>query len=200
MHTAHRAHGIYDVHKIWKLVDQEPTQWLKMSDIEHALDSEMWTKYYDGSAFTPFELVKTRQVRGEPNHWNRIFDANLNFPIIVLDQDTAPQNIVNQPTDIHRWGARVVGRFDLLDGCHRACKLWLMGAENVSVKLISWDNLQKAKLSPLEYYIMMVAAWFGLKLGKSDLSLLEWNASEWSNAYSRHSVNASREYVNSEEF
>lgn len=186
IHTVHRAHGVYNVHWLWKLIEDEtlvPTSYMDFDKLNEALESEMWTKSSDGTAFRPSELVGTRTVIDD-SHWERVFKADLSFPVIVFDQNTAPEEEINGHKDPYKWAGRILGRYDCVDGLHRLSKLFLMHRNRVKVKIITWDILQKAKISDTEYMLMLLAAFFGFSIGS-----LMWTAKEWSKVHNRTSLN-----------
>ncbi len=185
VHTVHRTHGVYDVHRLWKLMAGITPTKMKFNQVSHVLDSEMWTKTDTGVPFSPMELIHTRVVK-DTSHWNRVFNADLKFPIIILDQDAAPHEEVFGHKNPYKWAGQILGRYDCLDGLHRLSKLWLLDAEEVNVIIIPWTMLQEAKLTATAYNLMLLAAFFGYSVGT-----LMWTAVDWSKAYGRTSLNAS---------
>lgn len=141
-HTASRFHGIYNVYKIWDLTANLDVVQIPIKQLLSILNERFWDDPSTGSndAFSPMDVI-TGKVKSE-YHKKRIFEADLSFPILVLDQNEY-RNILN--TKIYDF-MLTDSYFDILDGLHRLVKAYLLGLLTIDAKIVPWKILQLAKI------------------------------------------------------
>lgn len=149
MHIFARHWGIFDVYKMFELTKDIKSEILPTSEVFHSLDSPCWDTFDDEDGiyhiFTPNELIEKKSVHST-EHWMRIMNADLTYPILVLDQTQGPKELLNPTTPIE-FQNQIPAKYDVLDGMHRLSKAKLMSKEYILVKVIPWDLIQQARVT-----------------------------------------------------
>ena len=154
MHYFVRNWGAYDVYKLMDVVQYHPTRFLELNQFELALSYECWDgvdENGDQFVFSPNDLLGYKVY--DQDHWERVVNADMYYPIIALDQYTGP-SFLTEPRTIDDLLAKVEGRYDVLDGMHRLSKAKMMGMSHIPVKVVTWDEIQIAKINNLNQFIM----------------------------------------------
>lgn len=144
-HTAHRIYGVVDILYMRELMKNEHIYKIKVEDLKPAMFNELWTHYDTGMPFSPMELVDIKVVRDD-KHWKRIFDADMSYPIYVIDQWTNASQIEKYKQDVTTWPFDYKSRMDPIDGAHRIMKAFLIGHEEVTAQIVPWEIWEKSRI------------------------------------------------------
>lgn len=122
--TCSRPFGIINITKLWKHIETLPTFEFQITDLDYMLDVGVW------ETGTPNEIYIYKTKEDTEHHHDRILHCDTAYPIVITE---------------HKYeNDEIPGRWDILDGLHRLCKLkYLDNATHVSVKIVSMTILGK---------------------------------------------------------
>lgn len=102
---------MYNVERLWSLVKRRKPRRIKTDKLDYVLDSRVWYT-------TPKNIIKKKVGQ----HWNRIIDAELKYPLLVDEE------------------------YYIIDGCHRWCKAHLNGQKTIRVHVIKKKDLKRVRM------------------------------------------------------
>ncbi len=132
--------------------DVEPRQF-PINLIEHALYAKLWAVDATNvsNTMSPHELMVLKNVT-HAQHTKRVEEANLSYPLLVVDVRSRPAHLDNQRDYWHfipqRYRTDDTGDpiYDLVDGLHRLAKAkFILRRETVLAKVIDWSLVEKAR-------------------------------------------------------
>lgn len=158
-HFFARSWGMFDVYKLFELIKGIRPTTLDAKELWPMLSLEMWDYFHETHGeFIQINANDTVDRMHPPEHVLRIMNADLQYPIMVLDQSTIPEDIRN-PKDIFGYTNSIRWRYDVIDGMHRLAKQKILGHTQIQVILVPWDVIQKAKIGNFWAWI------FGISMG-----------------------------------
>lgn len=151
MHFFTRNYGMFDVELLYTLTKDLTIYDIKLSDLKHMLDHKMWDGIDESDGnyyiFSSDDLI--RGIITNKEHFERIMDANLKYPIIL----TIPEDIpVHENDEFISYVTRIKGKYDVVDGMHRLSKANIMKLETIKSVIVPWDILKKARIGSVSSY------------------------------------------------
>lgn len=113
----------WDQEELWKIAKSKKIKTYKMNDVKHWVYSQCWSK--SNCFISIFQVFQ--QPKKFPEHINRIKNADLQYPIIVI------------PNKYDKFGG-------ILDGNHRFAKMILENKKFVKYVYITQKELEKIKI------------------------------------------------------
>jgi hypothetical protein len=107
----------YDVYTLWILADKEPIVKVPIKKLLPNLDYDGWN-----TGSTALEIIKAKGSLAS-KEYKRILNVDTSYPILASRSDLA-----------------------IIDGCHRLCKLYIDGVNEVDVRFITDKMLKQAKI------------------------------------------------------
>lgn len=125
-----RSYGLFSAKLLWEITDNDPVVEMDINELTPCLDDWLWET---GSP----NQVWRGEVEDTEHHVDRIKVADTSYPILISE------NFDPNDDDIY-----IHGKYDCLDGLHRLCRLhFIEHRPTVTVRMVSWDQLQRAKIS-----------------------------------------------------
>lgn len=116
----------WDVRRVWRL--DTPARPIPRAELDYLLDLPLWSsKPKSGMLFDLAPRAVLEDARAAPHQYRRVCEADTSYPIDMLEFDGA------------RW---------ILDGVHRLARLYLEGAEVVSLRLHPAEVVPLIRLRP----------------------------------------------------
>ena len=115
--------------KLWKSTNNIPSISVKITDMDPMLDASIWTETFDveegkEELISPRDVLVNKNI--SPQHWAKIMNADLKFPILVI------------------WPSNATAPIDVLDGFHRLTKATLQGHDTIEVIPITRQQMEDA--------------------------------------------------------
>lgn len=114
----------YNVYKLWFLTNDLQKEDMKMKDIL----SSMYGNDYKQKLKTHklWDDVSISNIKSYPDHYNRLKKADLNDPILITKYNK---------------------KYKVIDGLHRLMKAYILGNNNISVKVIPKKILNQTQIN-----------------------------------------------------
>lgn len=149
MHICIRPYGIFNVAKLHLYSENKNVVQINLSDLERQLSEQVWdgTDEITGNYkyFSPLDILTNKVY--ESNHWNRIVNCELNYPLIAVDRSSLVNMFGNSPQMYYLYSSG--DKYDILDGMHRLSKLYMLKSNTVNVKIMSVADLNKSKVGEI---------------------------------------------------
>lgn len=124
-----RNDKVYDIKKLWKLTNDLRIYNIPISELKWVLYEDFWSNY-EGikNPNFPEKYISAMEVLENPSiskfHQNKINDADLNYPILVIVLDNT--------------------KFDVIDGIHRLTKAYIKNMKYIKAKIVPFDILEES--------------------------------------------------------
>lgn len=118
-HIYSDEYGEYSIRDIVNMLVNTPIEEVPLSVLLHNLKFKCWD--HDSRIISPNDVMNTSRDKFL-EHWRRIEDCDLSYPIIIMDEN------------------------NVIDGMHRLSKLYLLGADVVECKRINREDIEKCKI------------------------------------------------------
>jgi hypothetical protein len=167
MHLFARDWGVFDVYMLFDLTKNIKPTTISIESALPMLDCKIWDGVVDGigyMSFAPNDLLDWKSVHSI-DHWIRIMEADLSYPLLALDQFSVDSKLLN-PDPISEVMSTILGRYDIIDGMHRLAKAKVLKLETVDIKVVPWDIIMQSKIIDKSIWNQGISA----GLIKSDMS------------------------------
>lgn len=119
----------FKAEKLWQCCERITIEIIDAELLKPVLDAWLW---FEG---TPNEVCLHKTKPDLENHFQRILDCDISYPIIICDKFVDDED-----------SSSIQGPFDVLDGLHRLYRLiHIEKASHICVKKISHDVLMAIK-------------------------------------------------------